>query len=68
MVDETTALGEEAISLVELLGDLCVEPDHLHGADLEAGGEDCVDDFACLTLFDDVGFDDAQGAVLFVWF
>lgn len=68
MIDETTALREEAVSLVELLGDLCVEPDHLHSADLEAGCEDGVDDFACLTLFDDVGFDDAQAAVLFVWF
>jgi hypothetical protein len=68
LINDSAAFGQEAVSFVKLLSDLCVEPDRLHGANLKACGQDGVNDFSGLSLFDDVWLDDTKGAILLVWF
>lgn len=43
-----------------------VEPNHLHGTDLEPCGEYVIDDLSNIFVFDSMRFDDTKSAVFII--
>jgi len=60
--DQLAEEGALAVDRVKALGLLGGEVDVLHRQDVEAGGEQVVDDLAGVALLDGVGLDDRKGA------